>query len=77
MPDRAVPDYRKLAEEAFEMAERAEDPNNRETLKHMAEVWLSLAADELTNRLSTVIIRMDDKQTAKRRICQKRQSSER
>jgi len=39
--------YQRLAQECLDMAERA-DQNNRDMLHRLAEAWLRLATEELT-----------------------------
>lgn len=40
-----APHYRQLAQECLDVAER--NPKDREELQHIAEIWLSLATQEL------------------------------
>jgi hypothetical protein len=48
MRTRRVSRYLHVARKCIDMAEQASHPNNRETLVRFAAIWLSLAADELT-----------------------------
>jgi hypothetical protein len=45
---RISPNYRKVAEECLDMAQRTADRAERENLQRIAEVWLTLATYELT-----------------------------
>jgi hypothetical protein len=48
MRTRGASRYLHLVRKCIDMAEQANHPNNRETLVRFAAIWLSLAADELT-----------------------------
>lgn len=48
MRPRSASRYLHLARKCIDMAEQANHPNNRQTLVRFAAIWLSLAADELT-----------------------------
>jgi hypothetical protein len=43
------PDYRKRAEECVELAQTARTPQQRTMLLHIAETWLRLAENEVSN----------------------------
>jgi hypothetical protein len=48
MQTRSASRYLHLARKCIDMAEQANHPNNHETLVRFAAIWLSLAAEELT-----------------------------